>query len=134
VAELADFTDLYPTFCEFAGVALDPGHAPDGKSFAGVLRDAKEPPHRKWILNEYHTMRVVRNARFKLYSDGRMYDADADPGEEKDLAGDGRAEVAAARAELEGVLAGLPGDVPPPFPLRSQSGFKIRTAERAAGK
>jgi arylsulfatase A len=131
VLPLADFTDLYPTMCEFAGVKLDARHRPDGRSFAGCLRDDKAAPHREWILNEYHTTRVVRDERFKLYSEGPFFDADADPEETQNLADDPRPEVKRAREKLQAVLNGLPADVPPPFPLRSQSGFKIRTAERA---
>ena len=35
-----------------------------------------------------------------------------------------------AREKLQRVLDSLPPDVEPPFLLRSQSGFKLRTAER----
>jgi len=125
---LADFTDLYPTFCELAGVPLHPGHQPDGKSFAPFLLGAPGAvPPREWILNEYHETRVVREAQFKLYSDGRLYDATNDPEEQRDLAGSNAPTVVAARSRLQGVLASLPPDVEPPFLLRSQSGFKIRT-------
>jgi len=130
VLPLADFTDLYPTFCELAGVPLDPAHKPDGRSFAHFLTNAESKPHREWILNEYHETRVVRDERFKLYDDGRLYDADSDPEETRDLAADTRPEVAAAREKLKAILTSLPPDNPPPFPLRSQSGFKIRTEAR----
>lgn len=134
VLPLTDFTDIYPSICEFAGVPLDPRHQPDGVSFTSCLLDPQKPPHRDWILNEYHTTRVVRDARFKLYSDGRLFDANADPGETTDLSQESRPEITAGRARLQAVLDRLPEDRPPPFPLRSQSGFKIRTAERAAAK
>lgn len=130
VLPLADFTDLYPTFCELAGVPLDPSHVPDGRSFAPFLTDPAAPAPRQWILNEYHETRVVRDLRFKLYSDGRLYDANADPEETRDLASSNDPEAVAARERLEAVLASLPPDQPPPFPLRSQSGFRLRSAKR----
>ncbi len=134
VLPLTDFTDIYPSVCEFAGVPLDPRHQPDGISFTPCLLDPQKPPHREWILNEYHTTRVVRDTRFKLYSEGPFFDANADPEETHDLSPDTRPEITAARERLQAVLNTLPADNPPPFPLRSQSGFKIRTAERAAAK
>ncbi len=134
VLPLADFTDLYPTICELAGVPLDPAHQPDGRSFAGFLTNAQAEPHRDWILNEYHETRVVRDGRFKLYSDGRLYDANADPAETRDLAAETDPDLVAARERLSAVLASLPPDNPPPFPLRSQSGFKIRTEARQGGR
>lgn len=127
---LADFTDIYPTLCELAGVPLDPGHRPDGISFAAFLTNPQAHPHRDWILNEYHETRVVRDGKFKLYSDGRLYDADADPDETRDLANEDDPLMKEARKRLESVLDSLPPDTPPPFPLRSQSGFKIRSTAR----
>ena len=90
-------------------------------------------PPRDWILNAYHEPRVVRDTQFKLYSDGRFFDVTNDPEEQHPLASEITSAAAAARTRLEAVLAALPPDAPAPFPLRSQSGFKIRTDLRAAG-
>jgi arylsulfatase A len=123
---LADFSDIYPTVCELAGIAPPANHRLEGQSFAGYLRGKPgATPPREWILNEYHETRVVRDVRFKLYSDGRFFDANADPEEQHDLASSTDLAVAAARKRLEKVLASLPADAPPPFPLRSLSAFKI---------
>lgn len=129
---LTDFTDLYPTLCDFAGIPLSPRHRPDGVSLAPFLRGAPGAvAPREWILNEYHTTRVVRDRQFKLYNDGRFFDALNDPEEQHDLARRTEAPLVAARQRLQQVLAGLPADVEPPFLLRSQSGFKLRNDERA---
>lgn len=131
---LADFSDLLPTFCELAGVPPPPGVVLDGKSFAAALRaeGAAQGP-RDWIFNQYHDRRVVRDRQFKLYSDGPLFDANADPGEQLDLSASDVPEIVKARQRLEQILAGLPADAPPPFLLRSQSGFKLRTEQRAKG-
>jgi arylsulfatase A-like enzyme len=128
---LADFTDIYPTVCELARVPLSQQHRVDGQSFAPFLLGEVKATPRTWILNEYHETRVVRDTRFKLYSDGRFFDANADPVEERDLAKSTDAAIVAARQRLEGVLASLPADAPPPFPLRSLSAFKIRSETRS---
>ena len=94
-----------------------------------VLRgDAGAKPPRDWIFYQYHTRRTVRDERFKLYSTGELYDADADRAETTNLAASDDAAVVAARTRLEKVLASLPPDSPPPFELRSQSAFKLRQA------
>jgi arylsulfatase A len=129
---LTDFSDVYPTLCDLAGIPLDRGHAPDGVSFAAFLRGAPGAvPPREWILNEYHTTRVVRDRQFKLYSDGRFFDATNDPEEQHDLAARTSPPLVAARQRLQQVLGSQPPDVPPPFLLLSQSGFKLRNDERA---
>jgi len=117
---------------ELAGVALDPRHRPDGVSMAAYLRGrslGRLP--REWILNEYHDVRVVRDARYKLYSDGRFFDANLDPEEKNDLAKSTEPSVIAARERLSQAFKSLPPDSPPPFPLRSLSAFKIRGETRA---
>gem|GEM_PF-728578 len=129
---LADFSDVLPTLCDLAGIALPRGVALDGKSCAAFLRgEAGAKPPREWIFNQLHTLRVVRDARFKLYSDGRFYDANADPEEKLPLPAGSSPEAAAAHGKLQRALASLPPDAAPPFPLRSQAMFKLREAERA---
>jgi len=126
---LADFSDLLPTLCEFAGVPLPAGVTLDGRSHARVLRgEPGAPAAREWIFNQLHTLRVVRDTRFKLYSDGRCFDLNADPEEQQDLARSTAPEVTAARGRLQRALDSLPPDSPPPFPLRSQAVFKLRSA------
>jgi len=133
VVPLADFSDVLPTLCDLAGIGLPKDVPLDGRSCAAFLRgepDAK--PHREWIFNQLHTMRVVRDERFKLYSDGRLFDANADPEEQHEVGASASPEASAARGKLQRALASLPPDAPPPFPLRSQAVFKLRAAERAA--
>jgi arylsulfatase A len=129
---LADFSDVLPTLCELARIPLPQGVALDGKSFANSLRAANAKPHREWIFNQLHTLRVVRDERFKLYSDGRFFDANADFDERHDLGESTEPVAVAARRKLQRALDSLPPDAPPPFPLRSQAMFKLRAAERAA--
>lgn len=128
--ELADFTDLYPTICELAGVPLSPRHHPDGRSHAAYLRGETLMQPRHWILNEYHNVRVVRDNRYKLYSDGRFFDANADPAEQHNLSDFTAAAKAASRERLQQVMTALPLDNPPPFPLRSLFAFKINAAAK----
>jgi arylsulfatase A-like enzyme len=124
---LADFSDVFPTVCDLAGVTLPAGLVLDGRSQARVLQGlpGAEPP-RDWIFNQYHTRRAVRDRRYKLYSTGELYDVQADRNEEHDLAGSGDADALAARDRLARVLATIPPDAPPPFRLLSQSAFKLR--------
>ncbi|MDZ4848875.1 MAG: sulfatase-like hydrolase/transferase [Pirellulaceae bacterium] len=126
---LADFTDIYPTVCELTSVPLSDQHRPDGVSFASyLLNKPGAAPHREWILNEYHETRVVRDKQFKLYSDGRLFDANNDPAELINLSASENVNIVDAKTRLQKVLDALPADTPPPFPLRSLSAFKIREA------
>jgi len=130
---LADFTDVYPTVCDLAGVPLPKNVVFDGRSHAPLLRgEPGAKPARKWILNQYHTTRVVRDTGFKLYSTGEFYDVAADPGEKTNLASSAEPAHTAARKRLATLLDSLPPDSPPPFKLLSQSAFRLRTQQKGA--
>ena len=58
-------------------------------------------------------MRVVRDERFKLYSDGRFFDANADPEEQHDLGAPTATDAVAAHEKLQRALESLPDPLPP---------------------
>ena len=122
--QLADFSDLLPTFCALTGVPPPADRAIDGRSLAAVLRGdpgAREP--RRWIFNMYGDERVVRDARYKLYSDGQFFDLARDPDERRNLTEGALVE----RARLQAALDALPPDAPSPFEPRSLSAFGLRS-------
>ena len=110
---LIDFTDVFPTFLDLAGVDLgqeykigDRTHVIDGMSFKRVLVN-KEDSQREWILamgggnnarltekgveNQYvFRDRVLRNERYKLYINSQreavgFYDLIESPAEDNNL-------------------------------------------------
>ena len=131
---LADFSDILPTVCDLTVAHRPERPVIDGKSHAESLQSPTAKPARTWIFNQYHTRRVVRDERFKFYSTGEMFDAEADRDEKTDLAGSSDKAVLASRVRLQQVLMSLPKDADPPFLLLSQSAFKLRTAEREGKK
>ena len=96
-AALTDLTDIGTTLCELAGV--DPPADADGKSLLPVLRgEARthkpfvytwgnfEQSSRRYKEPAAHAGRLthaLRGPRWKLYADGRLFDLDADPFEER---------------------------------------------------
>ncbi len=125
--KLADFSDLLPTFCALAGAPLPARVTIDGRSLAAALRDPAAPEPRQWIFNQYHHERLVSDGRFKLYADGRLFDVLDDFDEQHDLAASQAPAAIEARQRLRAVLDSLPPDREPPFPLRSQSMFRLRS-------
>lgn len=115
--ELIDFSDMLPTLVELAGAQLPIDVTLDGRSFADTLLGRPDGrPKRDWIFSQLGERRVIRDKRFKLWSDGRFYDLAADPLEERDLAGSSDREVVAVRARLERVLNSLPANAKLPWP------------------
>ena len=88
---LVDFSDFLPTLCELSGAALPSDRVIDGRSLVPQLRG--EPvEHREWIFSHYDPhwgdrefSRFARDRRWKLYSDGRLFDVQDDPLEENPL-------------------------------------------------
>ena len=70
------------------------------------MRD--DAPPRRWVFAEHEGKCFVRNQRWKLYNDGRFYDTQADPDEQKPLAQDGLPLAASvARDELQRAFESL---------------------------
>jgi hypothetical protein len=82
------------------------------------------------MFNQYGKERVVSDGRYKLWGDGRLYDITADFFETKDLGTSRDTAHVMAKRTLKAALDALPADAAPPFPLRSQSIFRARTAAR----
>ncbi len=135
---LVDATDFLPTLAELAGAQLPAGVQIDGISFAGeVVGRASSADRRPWCLTQYYDTRVVRDQRFKLYSqglysNGEFYDLAEDPLEQHNLIGtssmdDG--ETKTHYAQLKRVLDSLPPDAKLPWKFRSISARKIEQDE-----
>ena len=130
---LVNAADVLPTLVELAGAQLPAGIAIDGRSFAAEV-EGGDAEFRPWTFTQYHTTRVVRDERFKLFSSGEFFDLAVDPLELHNL---GQADSleeqrATARQKLQDVLDSLPPDAEWPWPFRSISARKIRAQQDAA--
>ncbi|QDV18882.1 Arylsulfatase [Gimesia panareensis] len=96
--------DLFPTFCELAGVSVPDGIELDGKSILSLMKQGGgESPHEylyhtwdRYTPNPWHRW-SIHGPRFKLVGHdpqgkkkqqepaGQLYDLSADPGETKDV-------------------------------------------------
>lgn len=108
---LVDASDILPSLADLAGAGLSADVKLDGRSMTAQRRNHAAP--RRWVFAEHEGKCFVRNQRWKLYNDGRFFDTEADPDEErplveKELAND----AVAARRELQQALDGL--DYRPP--------------------
>ncbi len=99
VSDLVDFSDFLPTFMELAGTSPPPERELDGYSFAPLLM-GQGRSKRQWVYAEGFPLPLpggtkpsgpvtglkwLRNADWKLYSDGRLIDMKADPKEESPI-------------------------------------------------
>ena len=99
VDDLVDFTDFLPTFLELGGISLPPNRDLDGQSFAPLLRN-EQGAKRSWVFAEEFALpkpggvdpseeiiglKWIRNSRWKLYNDGRLYDMSNDTAEGKPI-------------------------------------------------
>ncbi len=106
-ANVADASDLLPTFAELAGAPLPTGRVIDGRSLVSQFKgDTKSP--RTWAYCQLSNNYYVREAGWKLDQSGTLYDMKDAPFKEVAVAADTKDEAAvAARTRLAAALAGL---------------------------
>lgn len=112
--DLVDSTDFIPTMLEAAGAPLPRGAPIDGRSFLPRLRGERGKP-REWIYcwhdprpgwdKERFKLEIfARDQRYKLYSNGRLFDVPNDVLEERPLPPNVGGAAAQARPRLRAVL------------------------------
>ena len=106
-ANVADASDLLPTFAEIAGAPLPTARVIDGRSLVSQFKsDTKSP--RTWAFCQLSNNYYVREAGWKLDQSGALYDMKDAPFKEVAVAADSKDEaVIAARARLSAALTGL---------------------------
>ena len=122
--DLVDSSDFMPTILDAAGIAPPDDYVMDGRSFLPQLKGEKGNP-RDWMFFHFEPMsantvgirdnaRFIRDHRWKIYDDGRLYDLDSDPEEESVFnVGAESQECADARARLEPIFAHMVPEKPP---------------------
>jgi arylsulfatase A len=120
--ELVDPTDFLPTLADAIGARAPQSAAIDGQSFWPQLTGERGRP-REWIYSYYFPrpyakaydtpythpeIHYARDHRFKLYSDGRFFDATADPEEVQPLPASPGPAAAMARRKLQSAIDGMP--------------------------
>jgi len=125
-APLTDFSDVLPTMAALTHTPLPTGVKVDGCSYAEWLLGKTPAYERDWIFTALNDDRVVRDQRFKLYSNGGFFDLNADPQEKTNLAGSADPEATSARARLQAVLTAMPPDAPLGFEAQSVDAKRYR--------
>ena len=114
--DLVDSTDFLPTICDAAGIERPQDLTLDGHSFLPQLLGQKGAP-REWIYCWYAReggatpqAEFAMNNRYKLYSQGRMFDLVQDPEEQRPLdTTTDKPEVTAARRGLNDAIQRFQG-------------------------
>ena len=114
--DLIDFTDLYPTFLELAGVSPPAKLKLDGRSFAPSLRGSEDPyKKRSWIYSQIGRFRMIRDWTHIIDNKGAFHNLLKDPRQERkvnplDKIAPGR------RQRLQMILDRFPQNAEAPFP------------------
>ena len=140
---LIDFTDLYATFLDLAGIEDNTNEKSDGHSFANVLLDKKQESQREWVLSmgglpavlnnnrrveNYHKFRqrIIRNQEYKAYLDTskqihRIFNLKKDPYETENLID--QKEVTATLEKFQAMVNMLPNEDGQPIYEKKDTSF-----------
>jgi arylsulfatase A-like enzyme len=136
---LIDASDVLPTIAALGGAKLPDKVVYDGRSFASQLYGkSSDRPWRPWCFTQYHNIRVIRDQRFKLYSNGPFYDLSDDPQEKRNLTNAMDVftdeEAQAGYMKLRGVLDSMPPNAKLPWEFKSISARALQAFEEKRGK
>ena len=124
VDEVAGAIDLLPTLADFAGIEAAGAKPLDGRSLAPLLTGADDG----WTDRMLYNLRIarggkqlsVRNQRFRLDSEGRLFDIETDPGQSADVSERFPEEAEALRSAASAWLDEVEPHIGPddrPFPV-----------------
>ena len=82
--DLVDVSDILPTLVDLSEGELPAAATLDGRSFAGLLRGQGGSP-RQWVSAELRGRYFAKTHNMKLYNDGKIFDTEVDPFEERPL-------------------------------------------------
>lgn len=112
--DLIDFTDLYPTFLDLAGITSPENLTLDGKSIVPSLRGNQDPyQKRSWVYSQVGNFRMIRDWYHIVDNKGSFHNLTKDPRQERpvsklDKIAPGR------RQRLQMILDRFPDDGPSP--------------------
>ncbi len=79
--QIAGAIDLLPTLAHLAGVPVETRHPMDGISIASVLLGQVDQLPERRIFSHWGARTSVRTPRFRMDSEGNLFDLSADPGQ-----------------------------------------------------
>jgi arylsulfatase A-like enzyme len=88
VTEIAGALDLLPTLADLAGIDLTRGPPLDGVSLAPLLSGVAAQWPDRYLFAHWNGDVSVRSPRYRLDREGRLYDIEADPGQQHDVTED----------------------------------------------
>ncbi len=94
VSQITGAIDLLPTLADLTGIAVNPPKPLDGISLKPLLLGAKVQWVDRMIFSHWAGKVSVRTQSHRLDNDGKLFDMEADPGQDRDVAKD-RPDVAA---------------------------------------
>lgn len=116
--------DLYPTFCAAAGAEIPPETIIDGVNLLPFLTGGNTDAPHDFLFWHYGVYGAVRHGKWKLYvykDDYRLYDLEADVGEQKNLA-ETHPEILNTLLEK---YQGFVSDLPPPVSSSRPGDVKV---------
>lgn len=118
IPQIAAVTDLFPTLADLAGVPLPAGKPLDGRSLKPLLGLSRADWPERLLFSHWNGRVSVRSQRYRLDADGRLFDLEKDPGQQRNLAPSlpqVRDRLARAKADWQRELLAPLGDDDRPF-------------------
>jgi arylsulfatase A-like enzyme len=127
VEPIAAAIDLFPTLAGLTGIPLQLDRSIDGIDLSSLLVEKGEPRPDRILFQHWAGKTSARSQRFRLDSDGALYDMALDSAQQRDVSADFPAETEQLKQAVDqwrrDVLAGSAGEDDRPLPV----GYRARS-------
>ena len=136
IRQIASGIDLLPTLTDLAGIELLPGKKLDGISLKPLLTGKNSSWPDRFIFNYWNNKTSVRNQKFRLDHQNKLYNMENDPGQYTDVSADfpeiHQQMVQAKEKWIKEVRSELNEKANRPFPVGHSSVLKTQLPARDA--
>lgn len=85
IEQIAGAIDILPTLLDLTSISYEPAKKLDGKSLKPLLTNSASDWQDRYIVSYWNSNVSLRNQKYRLDNENRLYDMDADPGQLNDI-------------------------------------------------
>jgi len=110
IHEISSVTDLLPTLADLCDIEINFLKRLDGHNLGPLIRGERTSSKFRYIVSQHQGRYSLRDQRFRLDNEGRLFDISADPGQRTNVADQYPDQTKRLQVQLEKITAEFPSE------------------------